>query len=300
MSARIIDGKGIAQIIRAEARTEADAFAAQYDRRPGLAFILVGEDPGSQVYVRNKGIACTEAGIHGVTDKFPVDFPEASLLQRITELNNDPSVDGILVQLPLPAQCNEQRVIEHISPTKDVDGFHPVNAGRLVIGADCFVPCTPAGIVELLKRSEVVTDGKHAVIVGRSNIVGKPVANLLVQKRRGANCVVTVCHAAAHDISEYTRQADILIVAVGRPEMVRGEDVKPGVIVIDVGINRVPDSTTKSGSRLVGDVHFPSVSAIASMITPVPGGVGPMTIAMLMKNTVKAARQHEKPILGGL
>lgn len=290
MSARIIDGKAIAETIRGEVRDDAAAFVRQYGRPPGLAFVLVGDNPASQVYVRNKGKACEEAGIHGVTDRYPADMTEAALLQRIDELNADPAIDGMLVQLPLPSHINEQRVIERISPLKDVDGFHPVNVGKLVIGLDAFAPCTPAGIVEMMLRSGVETSGKHAVIVGRSNIVGKPMANLLVQKRTGANAVVTICHTAAPDLKIFTRQADILVVAAGRPEVIRGDDIKPGAVVIDVGINRIPDSSTKTGTRLVGDVHFSSAIEVASMITPVPGGVGPMTIAMLLKNTLKAAR----------
>ena len=290
MSAGIISGKDLAATIREEARVETVEFVRMHGRAPGLAFVLVGENPASQVYVRNKGRACEEAGIHGVTDRYPSDFSEAALLARIDALNVDPAIDGILVQLPLPAHINEQLVIERIDPSKDVDGFHPVNVGRLVIGQDAFAPCTPAGIVEMLIRSGVDPSGRHAVVVGRSNIVGKPMANLLVQKRRGANAVVTICHTAAPDLREFTRQADILIVAVGRPEVIRGEDIKPGAVVIDVGINRIDDPASKTGTRIVGDVHFASASAVASLITPVPGGVGPMTIAMLLKNTLKAAR----------
>jgi len=287
--AEIIDGKGIADSIHAEVKNEAEIFNRTYGRFPGLAFILVGANPASQIYVRNKGKACAATGIYSVTDTLPEDITEATLLARIDELNADDTIDGILVQLPLPKHINEEKVIERISPAKDVDGFHPISLGRLMIGADTMFPCTPSGILELLKRSGVKTEGKHVVVVGRSNIVGKPVANMLLQKKKGANAVVTICHTGAPDVAVFTRQADILIAAMGSPESIRGEHLKQGVVVIDVGMNRIPDATTKSGTRLTGDVHFASAREIASKITPVPGGVGPMTIAMLLKNTVKAA-----------
>src|SRR5579863_2563578 len=258
MPAEIIDGKKIAEAIRAEVKTEVGSFKNTYGRVPGLAFILVGENPASQVYVRNKGKACEEVGMYSVTDKLPETLSEAALLARIDELNADASIDGILVQLPLPKHINEQNVIERISPSKDVDGFHPVNIGKLVIGLDTLLPCTPAGIQELLVRSNVITSGAHVVVVGRSNIVGKPIANMMVQKNNAANAVVTICHTGARDVSVYTRQADILIAAMGSPEAIRGEQLKKGVVVIDVGMNRIPDPGTKTGTRLVGDVHFES------------------------------------------
>jgi methylenetetrahydrofolate dehydrogenase (NADP+)/methenyltetrahydrofolate cyclohydrolase len=289
MPAELIDGKSIAESIRAEVKAKTGSFKNKHGRAPGLAFILVGENPASQVYVRNKGKACEEIGMHSVTDKFPETISEQALLARIGELNADPAIDGILVQLPLPKHINEQNVIERISPAKDVDGFHPINIGKLVIGIDTFLPCTPAGIQELLVRSHVVTSGAHIVVVGRSNIVGKPIANIMVQKNPAANAVVTICHTGARDISEFTKQADILIAAMGSPEKIRGEQLKKGVVVIDVGMNRIPDTSSKTGTRLVGDVHFDSAKAVASKITPVPGGVGPMTIAMLMQNTLKSA-----------
>ena len=292
MAAEIIDGKKIAETIREEAKLEAQEFLAKHKRAPGLAFILVGDNPASQVYVRNKGKACAETGIYSITDTFPASITQAQLLARIDELNADNAIDGILVQLPLPSHINDQAVIERISPAKDVDGFHPITLGKVMIGIDTLFPCTPAGVQQLLVRSNVKIEGAHVVVVGRSNIVGKPVANMLVQKNNAANAVVTICHTGAQDITSYTRQADILIAAMGKAEAIHGNDIKAGAVVIDVGMNRIADSSTKSGTRLVGDVHFPSASQVASKITPVPGGVGPMTIAMLMKNTVKAARMR--------
>ncbi len=291
MAATIIDGKALAQEIRAEVRDEVAAFVARHGRAPGLTFILVGENPASQVYVRNKGKACEEVGIHGVTERYAADMTEEALLARIAALNADRAVDGILVQLPLPNQISESKVIAAIAPEKDVDGFHPISVGRLVIGEETFLPCTPAGIQEMLIRSGVETSGKHVVVVGRSNIVGKPIANILVQKHKHANAVVTICHTAAGDLTPYTRQADILIVAVGKARVIGRDHVKPGATVIDVGINRIEDPSTKTGSRLVGDVDFGPVSEVAGRITPVPGGVGPMTIAMLLKNTLRAAQK---------
>jgi methylenetetrahydrofolate dehydrogenase (NADP+)/methenyltetrahydrofolate cyclohydrolase len=220
----------------------------------------------------------------------PASTSEADLLQRVVELNADPTIHGILVQMPLPKHINEARIIEAIDPRKDVDGFHPVNVGKLLIGEETLRPCTPAGVQELLLRSNIDPAGKHVVVVGRSNIVGKPVASILMQKQKGANAIVTIAHTGAKDLRPYLTSADILIAAIGRPESIRGEDLRPGVVVIDVGISRVDDPNSKKGYRLVGDVHFESASAVASAITPVPGGVGPMTIAMLMKNTVKACR----------
>jgi len=289
MSALIIDGKKIAEEIRNEVKES----AAQLKRRtgivPGLAFILVGEDPASQSYVRSKGKACEELGFYSVTEKLADSIPEAKVLSMIDAFNNDPKIHGILVQLPLPKHINEQKIIEAISPRKDVDGFHPISAGRMMVGAETFYPCTPAGIWELLKRSSLNPSGKHVVVAGRSNIVGKPIANILLQKKEWCNAIVTVAHTAASDLGYYTRQADILIVAIGKARAITASMVKPGAVVIDVGINRVTDSSTKTGHRLVGDVDFDTVKELAGWITPVPGGVGPMTIAMLMVNTLKSA-----------
>ena len=285
----IIDGKNISAQIRAEAASEVASLAAK-GVVPGLAVILVGENPASVSYVTAKERACAETGISSFPIRMPVETSQDALLSEIRRLNTDPRVHGILVQLPLPKHIDESSVIRTIIPDKDVDGFHPVSIGKLMLGEDTFVSCTPAGILELLKRSGVETSGRHVVVVGRSNIVGKPVANLLIQKRAGANATVTVCHTGTPNMGLYTRQADILIVAAGHPNTVTADMVKPGAVVIDVGVNRIPDASKKAGFRLVGDVDFEAVEPIASMITPVPGGVGPMTIAMLIANTVKSAR----------
>lgn len=290
--ALLIDGKKIAADIRAEVKSATATLKSGSGVVPGLAFILVGEDPASQSYVKMKGKACAEVGFHSVTDVLPASTTEADLLRRIAELNADPSIHGILVQLPLPKHIDESTVIASIDPAKDVDGFHPVNVGKLVIGEETLRPCTPAGIQELLIRSGIDTAGKHVVVVGRSNIVGKPIANILLQKQKGANAVVTVVHTGAKDLTPYLRSADILIAAIGRPEFVRGEHLKPGVVVIDVGINRVEDPDQKNGYRIVGDVHFESAAKVASAISPVPGGVGPMTIALLLRNTLEACRKR--------
>ncbi|MBW7865031.1 MAG: bifunctional methylenetetrahydrofolate dehydrogenase/methenyltetrahydrofolate cyclohydrolase FolD [Candidatus Hydrogenedentes bacterium] len=286
---KIIDGKKTAAAILEELRGEVAALAGK-DVQPGLAVVLVGEDPASQVYVRSKRKTCADLGIASFAHDLPANCTEKRLLGLIAKLNADPKVHGILVQVPLPKQIDEQRVLNAIDPDKDVDGFHPVNVGRLLNGEDAFVSCTPAGCQELLLRAGYDPAGKHVVVVGRSNIVGKPVAALLMQKARGANATVTVCHSRTRNLAAITRQADILIAAIGVPEFVKARMVREGVVVIDVGVNRVPDDTKKSGHRLVGDVDFKGVSKKAKAITPVPGGVGPMTIAMLMKNTVKAAR----------
>ncbi len=285
----IIDGKATAATIREEIRVDIEKRIAQGLSRPGLNLLLVGDDPASAVYVGGKDKACAEVGMQSIIRRMPVDASEAEVLACIEEWNNDPAVHGILVQLPLPKHMDEQKVIKAINPMKDVDGFHPESVGRLSIGLPGFVSCTPAGIIELLRRYDIETKGKHVVVVGRSNIVGKPIAQLLLRKGRFGDAVVTVCHSAAPDIRVYTKQADILIAAVGRPHLIGVDDVKDGVVVIDVGVNRIPDATKKSGSRLVGDVDFEAVSAKASAMTPVPGGVGPMTIAMLLKNTMIAA-----------
>jgi len=290
MAAALIDGRVMSAAIKAEVRLGAEALARTRGITPGLAFILVGDDPGSEVYVRSKGKACEEMGFRSVTERRPATLAERDLLGMIAAFNADPSIHGILVQLPLPGHINEQRVIEAIDYRKDVDGFHPVNVGRLSLGLPCFRPCTPAGILEMLARSGNDPGGKHVVVVGRSNIVGKPVASMLVQKQPGANAVVTVVHTGAREIAPYVRQGDVVVAAMGRPRAITGAMLKPGAVVIDVGMNRIPDPSTKTGTRLVGDVDFDSAKEVASAITPVPGGVGLMTIAMLMRNTLLAAK----------
>ena len=289
--AKLIDGAAIGRLVRDDVARE----VARLKTRgvvPGLSVVLVGEDPASAVYVRSKGKACEEAGMRGETIRLPADTSEAQLLDQVDALNADPRVHGILVQMPLPKHMSADKVIRRIRPEKDVDGFNPVNVGKLSIGErDGFVPCTPAGAIELLVRSGVETRGKDAVIVGRSNIVGKPMAALLLQDAPGGNASVTVCHSRTTDLAAHTRRADILVAAIGRPEMITGDMIKPGAVVIDVGINRVNDASVPKGYRIVGDVEFASARAVAALITPVPGGVGPMTIAMLMKNTVRAAAQ---------
>jgi methylenetetrahydrofolate dehydrogenase (NADP+)/methenyltetrahydrofolate cyclohydrolase len=287
--AQIIDGKAIAEQIKAEVRERSASLRMDKGIVPGLAFILVGDNPASQVYVRSKGKACTEMGFHSVTKELPANTFEDDLLKLILKFNSTPVIHGILVQLPLPSHINESKVVDAIDYRKDVDGFTSTNVGRLVLGQPCLRPCTPAGIQELLLRSENDPSGKHVVVVGRSNIVGKPVLNILLQKQKGANAVVTIAHTGASDIGRHTRNADIVIAAIGKPRFITGEMLRPGCVVIDVGINRINDPASKSGTRLVGDVDFDSASQVASAITPVPGGVGPMTIAMLMKNTLEAA-----------
>lgn len=290
LPAELIDGVAIARSIREEAARET-AQLVQRGLRPGLAVVLVGEDPASAVYVRSKGKACDEAGMHSVTLRLPATTSQSELLNAVDALNRDPLVHGILVQMPLPKQLDADAVIRAIDPRKDVDGFHPVNVGKLLIGErDGFVPCTPAGIQEMLRRSNVETSGAECVIVGRSNIVGKPMAALLVQDAAGANGTVTVCHRHTKDLAFHTKRADIVIAAAGRARLITGEMLKPGCVVIDVGMNRVADETAPRRYRLVGDVDFESACNVASKITPVPGGVGPMTIAMLLSNTVKAAK----------
>lgn len=288
MTAKIINGKEIANEIKNSLR---DRIKTLKDAGivPGLAMVLVGENAASQVYVRMKRRACEELGIHSPTLNLPADVPQTKLLNVIDELNKDKLVHGILVQLPLPKHIDEQRVLHAVSPEKDVDGFHPVNRGKLIMGEGTFVPCTPLGIQEMLIRSGYDPAGKHVVIVGRSKIVGLPLAILLLQKREGANATVTVCHTGTENLGQITRQGDILIAAMGRPEVIKGDMVKPGAVVIDVGVNRVEDPSSEKGYRLVGDVEFESAYQRAKAISPVPGGVGPMTIAMLMYNTVKAA-----------
>ena len=288
--ARILDGKATAKEIRAEVAEGVEETCARHGVTPGLAAVLVGDDPASAVYVRNKGRACGEAGIFSETLHLPGDTSHAELLEKVGELNADSRFHGILVQLPLPRHLDEAAVLRAIDPRKDVDAIHPVNVGRLAQGQGPFVPATPGGIQQLLLRSGYDPAGKHVVVCGRSNIVGKPLAMLLMQKAEGANATVTVCHTGTRDTSALTRQADVLVAAMGRPNAVTAEMVSEGVVVVDVGINRVPDDTRKSGYRLVGDVDFGPVSEKAEAITPVPGGVGPMTIAMLLVNTLTAAR----------
>jgi len=290
MGAAIISGKDIAEEIRVELKDKVAELQSN-GVIPGLAVVLVGEDPASQVYVRMKGKACEELGIYSETMRYPADLPERTLLQVIDELNENSKIHGILVQLPLPNHINETRVLERIRPEKDVDGFHPVNVGRMLIGDPGFLPCTPHGIQELLIRSGNDPGGKHVVVVGRSNIVGKPVAAILMQKKNGANATVTVCHSRTRDLPGMCRQADILVAAMGVPEFIKEDMVKEGTVVIDVGVNRVDDPSAKRGYRLVGDVDFERVKEKASAITPVPGGVGPMTIVMLMKNTILSAER---------
>ena len=291
MSAKIIDGNAIGKAVREELRAEVADMRSR-GIVPGLTVVLVGEDAASQVYVRMKGKAALELGMKSDTIRLPADAPEADLLALVDRLNADPAVHGILIQLPLPKHINSQKVLLRLNPDKDVDGFHPVSVGRLVIGdRSGFRPCTPAGVQELIVRSGVDPRGQHLVVVGRSLIVGRPVANIFLQDAPGANATVTVCHTKTKDLTAITRQGDILVVAAGRPEVVTGEQIKPGAVVIDVGVNRVEDKTVEKGYRLVGDVKFSEAVEVASLITPVPGGVGPMTIALLMKNTVQAARQ---------
>ena len=289
MPAELIDGRAIAKKVRADVAERAKVLAER-GVRPGLAVVLVGDDPASAVYVSAKGKATEEAGMYSLTVRLDADTSQEELLARVDALNSDPRIHGILVQMPLPKQIDPDTVIRRIDPAKDVDGFHPVNVGKMLIGErDGFIPCTPAGIQVLLKESGVTTPGKNCVVIGRSNIVGKPMAALMIQDNDNANCTVTVCHRHTADLKAQTRTADILIVAAGRPRIVTGDMVKPGAVVIDVGTNRVVDPKVTGGTKLQGDVDFESVREVASKITPVPGGVGPMTIAMLMSNTLRAA-----------
>ncbi|MBO8092615.1 MAG: bifunctional methylenetetrahydrofolate dehydrogenase/methenyltetrahydrofolate cyclohydrolase FolD [Prosthecochloris sp.] len=286
----LIDGKQVSTDLKNELKTRVEEFKARVNSVPGLTVIIVGEDPASQVYVRNKAKSCKEIGMNSTVIELPAETTQEELLARIEALNNDPMVHGILVQQPLPPHIEEYAVTMAIDPTKDVDGFHPENVGQMVLGNldKCFISCTPYGILELLKRYDIETRGKHCVVVGRSNIVGKPMANLMLQKLKETNCTVTVCHSATENMPELTRQADILIAAIGRANYITSDMVKPGAVVIDVGINRIEDPSRKSGYRLAGDVDYKHVAPVASAITPVPGGVGPMTIAMLLKNTLQS------------
>ena len=280
MTAKIIDGKAIAQEVRAEWKARADALKAR-GITPGLAVVIVGEDPASKIYVSNKVKTCAEMGMHSEHITLPADTPEATLLARIAELNANPAIHGILVQLPVPKHINSDKVLNAINPEKDVDGFHPMNVGALATGNMRFAPCTPYGAMKLLDKCGISIEGKHAVVIGRSNIVGKPMAFMLLQQ----NATVTICTSKTRDLAKHTRDADILVVATGKAKMITGDMIKPGAAVIDVGINRLPDG------KLCGDVDFDSAKEVAGWITPVPGGVGPMTITMLMANTVQAAER---------
>lgn len=284
---KIIDGRYISSVITDEIKTE----LAGSGVTPGLALILAGSDHASEIYVKMKDKKCRELGYYSVIEKLPESVKEEELLALIDKFNKDPKIHGLLIQLPLPKHINELRVLESVDYKKDVDGFHPVNAGRLMIGEKCYLPCTPAGIHELLIRYNVDTAGKHTVVLGRSNIVGKPIANILLQKNKGANCTVTVCHSATRDIAAITRNADIIIAAIGKENFLKADMIKEGVVIIDVGINRIDDPGSKKGYKVVGDVDYDECYPKASLITPVPGGVGPMTIAMLMKNTLDSAKK---------
>ena len=289
MSAKIIDGKQIAADIRAELKAEVANLKTK-GIVPGIGVILVGADPASISYVTAKEKACEEIGIYSDDNRLPAETSEKDLLALVNKMNNDPKINGILVQLPLPKHIDEQKILLAIDPAKDVDGFHPVSVGKMCVGQKTFLPCTPHGVVQLLIRAGVKLDGAEVVIVGRSNIVGKPLANMLIQKSPTGNATVTVCHTRTKDIAAHTRRADIVIAAAGRPNTITADMVKDGVVIIDVGVNRIADATKKNGFRLVGDVDFEGLKEKASLITPVPGGVGPMTITMLLFNTVDSAK----------
>jgi methylenetetrahydrofolate dehydrogenase (NADP+)/methenyltetrahydrofolate cyclohydrolase len=285
----IIDGKLVAAKIRQEIKVNTVQLFDEKNIKPGLALLLVGNNAASEIYVNMKNKACAELGFHSIIERMDDNASESSVIEIIEKWNADPKIHGILVQLPLPKQINEFKVLNTISPSKDVDGFHPVNAGKLMTGIPGFVPCTPAGIMELFSHYNISLKGKHAVVIGRSNIVGKPIANLMLQKNSNANAIVTICHSASDDIAYYTKQADIIVAAIGVANFVKGDMVKDGVVVIDVGINRIEDPSSPKGYKIAGDVDFETVAPKASAITPVPGGVGPMTIAMLMMNTYNSA-----------
>lgn len=291
MTAKILDGKELAQTMREEMKVEIEGLQKEHGLTPGLAVVLVGEDPASVSYVTGKRKACAHVGIYSREENHPADMSEADLIALIRELNADPKIHGILVQLPLPGHIDEKRVLYSIDPAKDVDGFHPFNVGEMMIGEDTFLPCTPHGVQQILARNDIEIQSKHVVIVGRSNLVGRPLANILSQKASNANATVTLCHSRTPDIGQYTRQADIVVAAIGRPNTITADMVSEGAVVIDVGVNRVEDSSKKSGFRLVGDVDYDAIKEKASAITPVPGGVGPMTITMLLFNTIKAAKK---------
>jgi methylenetetrahydrofolate dehydrogenase (NADP+)/methenyltetrahydrofolate cyclohydrolase len=292
MAATLIDGRAIAGKIKDEIKADVDALVPRVGRPPGLATVLVGDDPASASYVRGKRKTCAALGVRSIEHALEAGTDRTVLLDLVRSLNDDDTVDGILVQSPLPPHLDENEVVGLIDPAKDVDGFHPVSIGKLLLGQETFVSCTPAGVRELLVRSGVETRGAHAVIVGRSSIVGKPLAALLMQKADGADATVTVCHSRTRDLPEITCTADILVAAIGRARFVTADMVRPGAVVIDVGINRVEDPSAKRGYRLVGDVDFDAVVEVASQITPVPGGVGPMTVAMLMRNTLLSYRRR--------
>ena len=289
--ANILDGTALSKEIRSEVAESTLNLKTLHNLTPGLAAVLVGDDPASAVYVRNKGRACDEVGIFSEVFRLPKDTTQESVLDLVEDLNRDDRFHGILVQLPLPEQIDETTIIEHIAPSKDVDGIHPFNLGKLTQGIPEFIPGTPAGVQQLLVRNGYDPAGKHVVICGRSNIVGKPLATLLTQRSDGSNATVTVCHTRTNNITDFTKRADIVVAAIGRPKAITADMLKPGCIVIDVGINRVEDASRKSGYRLIGDVDYENILPICEAITPVPGGVGPMTIAMLLVNTVKAAEK---------
>ncbi|MBT9392419.1 bifunctional 5,10-methylene-tetrahydrofolate dehydrogenase/5,10-methylene-tetrahydrofolate cyclohydrolase [Hymenobacter sp. NST-14] len=292
---RLIDGKQTAEAIKAEIAAEVIQRKATGHKTPHLAAILVGHDGGSETYVRNKVLACERVGFESTLLRFEDSITEAELLAKVAELNEDDRIDGFIVQLPLPRHIDTNKVIEAVRPEKDVDGFHPMNIGRMVAGLPALLPATPSGIVELLRRYELPTDGKHCVVIGRSNIVGTPVSILLAKNLEPGNCTVTLCHSRTRNLADITRTADILVAALGRPEFVTADMVKPGAVVIDVGTTRVADADKKSGWALKGDVDFAAVAPLTSYITPVPGGVGPMTIAMLLLNTLRAAKGEVYP-----
>ena len=292
--ANILDGTALSKEIRSEVAESTLNLKTLHNLTPGLAAVLVGDDPASAVYVRNKGRACDEVGIFSEVFRLPKNTTQESVLDLVEDLNRDDRFHGILVQLPLPEQIDETTIIEHIAPSKDVDGIHPFNLGKLTQGIPEFIPGTPAGVQQLLVRNGYDPAGKHVVICGRSNIVGKPLATLLTQRSEGSNATVTVCHTRTNNITDFTKRADIVVAAIGRPKAITADMLKPGCIVIDVGINRVEDASRKSGYRLIGDVDYENILPICEAITPVPGGVGPMTIAMLLVNTVKAAEKSIK------
>ena len=291
----LIDGKQTAEDIKVEIAAEVAKIVAAGQRAPHLAAVLVGHDGGSETYVRNKVLACERVGFASTLLRFEDDITEAELLAQVARLNEDPAIDGFIVQLPLPKHIDPEKVIEAIRPDKDVDGFHPMNLGRMVAGLPALLPATPSGIVELMARQGIQTSGKHCVVIGRSNIVGTPVSILLAKNLENANCTVTLCHSRTQNLPAIVRQADIIVAAIGRPELVTADMVKPGAVVIDVGTTRVTDANKKSGYSLKGDVNFAEVAPLAARITPVPGGVGPMTIAMLLLNTLRAAKGEVYP-----
>ena len=291
MSARVLDGREISRQMRAELKVDVDALRAR-GVIPGLGVLLVGDNPASRSYVTAKEKACEETGLHSREVNLPATATRAEILAAVHAFNDDPAIDGILVQLPLPDSSIEQEVIAAISPDKDVDGFHPVNVGRMMLGLPAFLPCTPHGVLHLIARSGTPARGAHVVIVGRSNIVGRPLANLLSQKTPLGDATVTLCHTGTRDLRRHTLQADILVAAAGRPNTITGDMIREGAVVIDVGVNRIPDATKAAGFRLVGDVDFAAACERASAITPVPGGVGPMTITLLLHNTVQSARRR--------